>query len=89
MKSNNQNIKKIVMDILKCPFRDLSVTRGRGTAHNWVYIKTKSQPTLQQMSDIRKILSKNTLCGHYYSDFGINDQWSECISFRRYDHSSW
>lgn len=75
--------KKLLLD--EFGIKAKSIRRGRGTAYRWLEIVLEEGVTVdpETRDKIEKRLVEEHLCGTYYSDTGINDDWTPCVLWNR------
>jgi hypothetical protein len=66
--------KKIVCEELGLAPSSVSVRKGRGTAHSWLYIKTAARVDLDLRERVSERLVRERLVGQYLTDHGIDDE---------------
>lgn len=71
--------KQLVVDLLDDLYGVTSVTKGRGTASNWIAIKTKHSVEWQTRRLVEHQLVKHQLCGSYWPD--LSSESSACVNW--------
>jgi hypothetical protein len=70
--------KKVVVDLIHSMYEVTSVRLGRGTAHSWIYIRTKHYVPHDVRSLIEHHLGKHVQVGKFSDDFGGDES---CVSW--------